>query len=374
MHRFLIVAVLSLLLGSHAARADEGRVYFGTYTKAGGSEGIYTAGFDEGSGKLGEPVLAAKVASPSFLTIAPSGKTLYAVSETAGADGGRVTAFRILASGLLEKLNDQSSGGDGPCHVSLSSDGKTLAVANYGGGSVASYRIGDDGALSAPVSVIQHTGSSVDPKRQKEPHAHSINFSPDGRFAYAADLGTDRIYLYAVDPATSALKRAGETVITPGSGPRHFSFRPDGQFAYVINEMTLKVNAFRVDAASGALTEVQSLSTLPEGTDPVGSTAEVVAHPSGKFLYGSNRGHDTIVVYAIDGATGQLTWVENEPIRGKTPRNFVVSPDGKWLLAAGQQSDSVTVFAIDARTGELEFADSQIKISSPVCIRFLTKF
>ena len=374
MHRFLIVAVLSLLLGSHAARADEGRVYFGTYTKAGGSEGIYTAGFDEGSGKLGEPVLAAKVASPSFLTIAPSGKTLYAVSETAGADGGRVTAFRILASGLLEKLNDQSSGGDGPCHVSLSSDGKTLAVANYGGGSVASYRIGDDGALLAPVSVIQHTGSSVDPKRQKAPHAHSINFSPDGRFAYAADLGTDRIYLYAVDPATSALKRTGETVITPGSGPRHFSFRPDGQFAYVINEMTLKVNAFRADAASGALTEVQSLSTLPEGTDPVGSTAEVVAHPSGKFLYGSNRGHDTLVVYAIDGATGQLTWVENEPIRGKTPRNFVVSPDGKWLLAAGQQSDSVTVFAIDARTGALEFADSQIKISSPVCIRFLTKF
>ena len=373
MHRSLIVAVLSLLLGSHAARADEGRVYFGTYTKAGGSEGIYTAGFDEGSGKLGEPVLAAKVASPSFLTIAPSGKTLYAVSETAGADGGRVTAFRILASGLLEKLNDQSSGGDGPCHVSLSSDGKTLAVANYGGGSVASYRIGDDGALSAPVSMIQHTGSSVDPKRQKEPHAHSINFSPDGRFAYAADLGTDRIYLYAVDPATSALKRAGETVITPGSGPRHFSFRPDGQFAYVINEMTLKVNAFRVDAASGALTEVQSLSTLPEGTDPVGSTAEVVAHPSGKFLYGSNRGHDTIVVYAIDGATGQLTRVENEPIRGKTPRNFVVSPDGKWLLAAGQQSDSVTVFAIEARTGELEFADSQIKIFSPVCIRFLKK-
>ena len=374
MHRFLIVAVLSLLLGSHAARADEGRVYFGTYTKAGGSEGIYTAGFDEGSGKLGEPVLAAKVASPSFLTIAPSGKTLYAVSETGGSEGGRVTAFRILASGLLEKLNDQSSGGDGPCHVSLSSDGKTLAVANYGGGSVASYRIGDDGALSAPVSMIQHTGSSVDPKRQKEPHAHSINFSPDGRFAYAADLGTDRIYLYAVDPATSALKRAGETVITPGSGPRHFGFRPDGQFAYVINEMTLKVNAFRVDAASGALTEVQSLSTLPEGTDPVGSTAEVVAHPSGKFLYGSNRGHDTLVVYAIDGATGQLTWVENEPIRGKTPRNFVVSPDGKWLLAAGQQSDSVTVFAIDARTGALEFADSQIKISSPVCIRFLTKF
>lgn len=371
MHRPLFVAVLSLLLGSHAARAEGGQVYFGTYTKAGGSEGIYTADFDGASGKLGEAVLAAKVASPSFLTIAASGKTLYAVSEVGGADGGQVTAFRILASGLLEKINDQSSGGNGPCHVSLSPDGKTLAVANYSGGSVASYRIADDGALSAPVTVIQHTGSSVDPKRQKEPHAHSINFSPDGRFAYAADLGTDRIYVYAVDGATSALKRAGETVITPGSGPRHFTFRPDGKFAYVINEMTLKVTAFRADAASGKLTEIQSIGTLPEGTAPVGSTAEVVSHPTGKFLYGSNRGHDTIVVYAIDEATGQLTRVENEPIRGKTPRNFVVSPDGKWLLAAGQQSDSVTVFAIDGTTGALEFADSQIQVFSPVCIRFL---
>lgn len=373
MHRSLFVATLSLLLGSHAAQAEDGRVYFGTYTKAGGSEGIYTAEFDGASGKLGDAVLAAKVASPSFLTIAASGKTLYAVSEVGGADGGRVTAFLILASGKLEKINDQSSGGDGPCYASLSPDGKTLAVANYSGGSVASYRIGDDGALSTPVSVIQHTGSSVDPKRQREPHAHSINFSPDGRFAYAADLGTDRIYLYAVDGAMSALKQAGETVITPGSGPRHFAFRPDGKFAYVINEMTLRVTAFRADAASGALTEIQSLSTLPEGTEPVGSTAEVVAHPSGKFLYGSNRGHDTIVVYAIDAASGKLTRVENESIRGKTPRNFVVSPDGKWLLAAGQQSDSVTVFAIDGTTGALEFADSQIKVYSPVCIRFLPK-
>jgi len=371
MHDRCLIAALLLLLVSRANAGDEGRVYFGTYTKAGGSEGIYTADFDGASGMVGNPVLAATVASPSFLTIAPSGETLYAVSEVGGADGGRVTAFRVLDSGQLEKINDRISGGDGPCHLSLSPDRKTLAVANYGGGSVASYRIDDDGSLSAPVSVIQHAGRSVDPKRQKEPHAHSVNFSPDGRFVYAADLGTDRIYVYAVDGATSALKRAGETVIAPGSGPRHFTFRPDGRFAYVINEMILQVTAFRADVASGALTEIQSLGTLPDGTAPFGSTAEVVAHPSGRFLYGSNRGHDSIVVYSIDEASGRLTRVENEPIRGKTPRHFVVSPDGKWLLAAGQQSDSVTVFAIDGKTGALDFADSQIKVSSPVCIRFL---
>lgn len=371
MHPCCLIAALFLLLVSRATAVDGGRVYFGTYTKAGGSEGIYTANFDGDSGKLGEPVLAAKVASPSFLAIESSGKTLYAVSEVGGADGGRVTAFRVLDSGQLEQINDQVSGGDGPCHLSLSPDQKTLAVANYGGGSVASYRIDEDGALSAPVSVIRHSGRSVDPKRQKEPHAHSVNFSPDGRFAYAADLGTDRIYVYSVDGTTSALEPVGETVITPGSGPRHFTFRPDGKFAYVINEMILQVTAFRADAASGALTEIQSLGTLPDGVAPFGSTAEVVAHPLGKFLYGSNRGHDTIVVYSIDESSGRLTRIENEPIRGKTPRHFVVSPDGGWLLAAGQQSDTVTVFAIDEKTGALDFADSQIRVSSPVCIRFL---
>ena len=371
MHRSLLSVAIALGLSVHAASAGESRVYFGTYTKEGGSRGIYTSLIDPGTGKLGEASLAAEVKSPSFLTIAPSGKTLYAVSEVGGAEGGRVTAFRILGSGLLEKINDQSSGGNGPCHVSLSADGRTLAVANYGGGSVTSYRIGDDGTLSAPVTTIQHAGSSVNPQRQKAPHAHSINFSPDGRFAYAADLGTDRVYVYAVDPATSALKTAGETVIEPGSGPRHSAFRPDGRFAYVINELTLTMNAFRADPATGALTLIQSLGTLPPGTEAVGSTAEVVAHPSGKFLYGSNRGHDSIVVYTIDEATGKLTYVENEPIRGKTPRNFVVSPDGKWLLAAGQASDTVTVFAIDAATGALEYAGSQVEVHSPVCIRFL---
>jgi len=370
--RFSLFSLLALTLSHSPVPAGESRVYFGTYTKAGESQGIYHAGFDDATGKLGGVVLAAELKNPSFLAIAPSGKTLYAVSEVADENGeGQVSAFRILESGKLDLINQVRSGGGGPCFVALTPDGKTLAVANYGGGSVASYRIADDGALSAPVSVIQHTGSSVDPNRQKAPHAHSINFSPDGRHAYAADLGTDRVYRYAVDPATGGLSASGETVITPGSGPRHFAFRPDGAYAYVINEMTLRMTAFRVDKASGELSEIQSLSTLPPGTEKIGSTAEVVAHPSGRFLYGSNRGHDSIVAYAIDGAGGQLRYLENEPIRGKVPRNFVVSPSGKWLLAAGQQSGTVTVFAIDDASGELTYADSEAKVWSPVCIRFV---
>lgn len=375
--RFLLAHFITLLAlpgTSSPAVADEARVYFGTYTKEGESQGVYVADFNGQTGKLGAVVLAAEVKSPSFLTISPSGKTLYAVSEVADVKGGGiVSAFRVLESGKLELINQEGSGGAGPCYVSVTSDGKFLAVANYGGGSVASYRLAGDGSLSAPVSVIQHRGSSVNPQRQAEPHAHSITFSPDDRFAYAADLGTDRLYRYAIDPSTGALTAAGETVITPGSGPRHFSFRPDGKFAYLINEMTLQMAAFKVDKDSGDLTEIQSISTLPEGSEPLGSTAEVVCHPSGRFLYGSNRGHDSIVAYGIDSGSGTLRYIENEPIRGKTPRNFVISPDGKWLLAAGQQSGTVTVFAIDGGTGALSYNDSEIKVWSPVCIRFLTK-
>jgi len=348
-------------------------VYFGTYTAANGSKGIYRATLDLGTGGLSEPVLAAELPSPSFLTIDAAGKHLYAVSEVGGPDGGLVTAFRIDDTGALERMNQQPSGGNGPCHISLGPDGATLLVANYGGGSVASYRVGKDGTLSAPVSVIRHEGSSVNPKRQREPHAHSINASPDGRFAHAADLGTDRIHRYAIDSATGALAPAGETALAPGSGPRHFAFRPDGKFAYVINELLLNVTAFRVDPDTGTLTEIQTIPTLPEGTPPVGSTAEVVCHPTGRFLYGSNRGHDSIVVYTIDGPFGKLTRVENEPLRGKVPRNFAITPDGHWLLAAGQESGTVEVLRIDPETGALEPVGSPIQIDRPVCIRFVRK-
>ena len=355
-------------------KAGESLVYFGTYTRGAESKGIYVSNFNDETGGLSDPVLAVAADNPSFLTLAPSGQTLYAVSEISGEGGaGLVSAYRVLDGGKLELINQQSSGGAGPCYVSVSPNGKVLALANYGGGSVASYRITDTGALSEAASFIQHTGSSVNAKRQAGPHAHSINFSSDSRFAYAADLGVDRVFIYSVDPSTGKLALAGETKVDPGSGPRHFSFRPDGKFAYLINEMTLKMTVFAVDRDSGALTAIQSLSTLPDGAEAEGSTAEVVCHPSGKFLYGSNRGHDSIVVYAIDAETGKLEYLENESIRGKTPRNFVVSPCGKWLLAAGQQSGNVTVFAVDQETGELTFSGTEIKVAAPVCIRFRVK-
>lgn len=360
----VLVSVLSLSAG-------EVPVYFGTYTRGGESKGIQVSTFDDEAGTLTSPVLAIEADNPSFLAFAPSGKTLYAVSEISGEGGaGRVSAYRVTGGGKLEWINQQSSGGAGPCHVSVSPDGRMLALANYSGGSVASFRLTDSGALSEVVSFIQHAGSSVNPKRQKGPHAHSINFSPDNRFAYAADLGVDKIFIYSVDPSTGGIAPAGETMVEAGSGPRHFAFRPDGKFAYLINELTLKMKAFAVDRDSGLLTGIQSLSTLPDGASPEGSTAEVVCHPSGRFLYGSNRGHDSIVVYGIDAETGKLKYRENEPIRGKTPRNFAVSPCGKWLLAAGQQSGNVTVFSVDQETGELTFHGSEIKVGSPVCIRF----
>lgn len=364
---FLLISFLAVLSSAGA----ESLVYFGTYTKGGDSKGVYVSTFDDETGRLSAPVLVAEMDNPSFLTLSASGKTLYAVSEVSGEGGaGSVSAYRVLDQGRLELINRRSSGGAGPCHVSMSPNGKVLALANYGGGSVASYLVSDTGALSEIVSSIQHSGSSINPKRQAGPHAHSINFSPDNRFGYAADLGTDRVFIYSVDTVTGELTPAGEAVATPGSGPRHFAFRPDGRFAYLINEMTLKMTAFSVDLVSGALHEIQTISTLPEGVDPEGSTAEVVCHPSGLFLYGSNRGHDSIVVYAVDRETGKLSYVENEPVRGKTPRNFVVSPSGKWLLSAGQQSGNVTVFAVNPENGGLTFNGTEIEIGSPVCIRF----
>lgn len=366
-----LLGLASTLFATRSGIADTS-VYFGTYTRGGDSRGIYLAKLDAEKGTLADPVLAAEVMNPSFLEIAPSGKTIYSVSEVADFEGGgAVSAFRIRGDGTLELLNRQPSGGAGPCHVSTTSDGRIVAVANYGAGSVSSYLVKEDGSLSPPASTIQHAGNSVHPKRQQGPHAHSINFSPDDRFAYAADLGTDSIFVYAVDPGTGGLEQVSETKLPPGSGPRHFAFRPDGKFAYVINEMTLTVTAFSVNADTGALTEIQEIDTLPEGTEKQGSTAEVVVHPTGAFLYGSNRGHDTIAVYSIDGASGKLERVENEPIQGEVPRNFAITPDGRHLLAAGQKSGTVAVFSIDAKTGELEFTGSRIEVGSPVCVRFL---
>ena len=330
------------------------------------------------SGALSAPELAATVTNPSFLALDPTRTHLYSVNEVGKFNDkptGSVSAFALDAvSGALTLINQESSGGNGPAHLSVDRAGKAVLVANYGGGSVASLPIGAGGRLEPAASVIVHQGSSVHPKRQTKPYGHSINMDPSNTFAYAADLGADRIFIYRLDPKTSALTPAAppSVALTPGSGPRHMSFHPGGTYAYVINELALTVTVFSRDAKTGALTEVQTISTLPAGVEevPAFSTAEVVVHPSGKFLYGSNRGHDSLVVYAIDQATGRLTLVQHESTQGSTPRGFGIDPTGRYLLAGNQRSDSLVPFRIDAGTGRLTPTGQTIKIGSPVSVVF----
>ena len=380
------LALPEIVPATSAARAAEppaGQfVWFGTYT--GGpakSEGIYVSRFDSVTGKLTAPVLAAAAKNPSFLAVHPTLPVMYAVSEVANADGkptGAVISLAIdEATGTLAAKNHQSSGGGGPCHVSVDRTGQVALAANYGGGSVICLGLAADGSLEpvvpgAPGGFIQHEGKGPNPQRQEGPHGHSINPSADGRFAVACDLGADKVFVHALDVAKATLAPHGFGRGTPGAGPRHFAFHPGGRYGYAVNELDMTVTAFAFDLQAGTLTEFLTLSTLPaDVTDTKGfSTAEIVAHPSGKFLYASNRGHDSIAMYAIDQGTGRLTFLGAEPIRGKTPRNFVIDPTGKFLLAAGQNSHTVTVFAIDGETGTLSFTGQSLDVPSPVCIRF----
>lgn len=383
-HTPLIVCALALSLfrpeWSPAAESggSGGRclVFFGTYTGE-KSRGIYVADFDRKAGTLSQPRIAAEIPSPSFLAIHPSGRFLYAVNEVGefrGERAGSITAYAIdRATGSLRQINQESVRGTGPCHVIVDPQGKNALVANYGGGSVAVLPIRDDGGLKAASAFVQHTGSSVNPARQKEPHAHSINLDPAGRYAFVADLGLDKVLIYAFDTAAGTLTAANppHVAVKPGAGPRHFDFHPSGRFAYVINELQSTVTAFRWNPIRRALEETQTLSTLPEGFQGNNSTAEVRVHPSGRFLYGSNRGHDSIAVFQIEAADGRLKWIENEATQGRTPRNFNIDPSGTWLLAANQDSDSVVVFKVDTATGALTPAGSRIELGRPVCVRFL---
>jgi 6-phosphogluconolactonase len=366
--------------GESPPRASGGRslfVYVGTYTGP-KSKGIYLLRLDAASGALTPLGLAAATESPSFLALHPNGRFLYAVNEVnefAGQKGGAVSAFAVQPdSGKLRLLNQQSSRGTGPCHLVVDRSGRTVLLANYSGGSVAALPVHADGRLGAATAFIQHKGTGTNPQRQEGPHAHSINVDPGNHFAVAADLGLDKVFVYRFDPTRSMLapNRDGPWVtVQPGSGPRHFAFHPTGRFGYVINEMACTVTAFAYDAARGLLKELQTISTLPDGVQEGYSTAEVQVHPSGKFLYGSNRGHDTIAVFRIDPETGKLTAVEHQPTQGKTPRNFGIDPTGTFLLAANQDSDTVVVFRIDPRTGRLKATGSGVAVPAPVCVKFL---
>lgn len=375
-------AVAVLCLGATAAAplgaATDLLVYVGTYTGT-TSKGIYVSHFNRSTGALGKPELAVATPNPSFLAITPDARFLYAVNEVnayGGKSTGSVSAYVLHKdTGLLTPLNRLPTDGADPAHLSVDRDGHTVLVANYTGGSVASYPIQPDGSLGPMVSFVQHVGKSVNPDRQAAPHAHEILTDPRNRFVYVTDLGLDKVMIYRFDSAQHSFTQAAppSARVAPGSGPRHLTFDASGAHAYVINEMACTIAAFTRDASNGSLTEFQTISTLPSGETPQpnDTTAEIVLAPSGKFLYGSTRGHDSITAFSVDPSSGRLTFVANTRLPGKTPRGFGITPDGAYMLVAHQNSDSVVVFRIDKATGTLAQTSSTITVGKPVDVTFV---
>ncbi|MEM7010965.1 MAG: lactonase family protein [Verrucomicrobiota bacterium] len=340
-----------------------------------GGGGIHLLEFDSESGGLTPQGLAAELERPSFLAVHPNGWFLYATNN----DGDReaktsshaVSFFIEPGSGKLHQLNEVETGGPTSAYIELDARGQLAMVANYRGKSIATFRIGADGKLSDRTQLMEHDGSSVSSPRQDEPHPHAIRIAPNQRFAYAPDLGTDEVFIYQIDHKEAKLVPALEPVakVDEGSGPRHFDFHPQLPAAYLINEMASTITFFRASEESGSLTAVQTISSLPANYEGRNSTAAIRVHPSGKFVYGSNRGHNSIVVMAAD-EKGFLKLVEHESTRGETPRHFAIHPDGKWLIAGNQRSGNLAVFEIDQETGALSPKGDLIEVASPSCIIF----
>lgn len=368
----LITAMLPI------AALAETLLYVGTNT-SGSSQGIYVSTFDETTGAISPPKLAAAIGNPGFLAMHPSKPLVYSVAGGKAADGtwkDEAAAFAVQPDGSLALLNTQPSGGSGPCHVAVDASGRVLLVANYNGGTVASYPIGDDGSLRPAASTVQHQGSSVNPQRQKEPHPHGIYPDPTRTRAYVPDLGLDKVLIYRLDAASGRLSpnAPADATTEPGGGPRHMAFHPNGRYAYVNLELTSRVAAYRVDAATGALKGFQVLSSLPAGASAEGnSTAETLVHPNGRFLYVSNRGHDSIAVFAIDPQDGSLRFVEATSTGGQTPRSFGLVPGGRFLVAANQNSGNITVFRIDPERGTLSREVADLAVDRPISVRFMRR-
>lgn len=352
-------------------------VFFGTYTRDSASKGIYAARLDAASGALSAPTVVAEITDPAWITLTPDQKVFYAIHGSPSQAIGFAVDAANAALTPLPLGNDASPAPSAPAvnppsHLAVDATGRVLLAANYRDGYVSAVPIHHDGTLGTP-NIIRHTGRGPDPKRQEKPHVHSVTLSPDNRFVMAADLGLDKVFSYALDPAAAKLTPANPPFVEtePGSGPRHFKFGRDGQHAYVINEMGGTITAFDYDAAHGALTPIQTISTLPPDFTGLKWNAEVRIHPNGRFLYGSNRTHDSIAVFAIDAATGKLTLVEIVSSGGKNPRNFALSPDGRWLVCGHQETPLVTVFGIDSGTGRLTPTNHAADVPSCVCVLFL---
>jgi 6-phosphogluconolactonase len=371
----LALCALSLVVNAREAARRKYLFYVGTYTDH-GSKGIYAYRFDSATGKSTSLGLAAESTAPSFLAMAASGRFLYAVNELSQFNGqptGAVSAFAIQPkTAKLTLLNQVPSRGEGPAHIALDRSGKYALVSNYDRGSIAVFPLLQDGRLGEATAFVQHKGSSVNKERQEGPHAHAAEFSPDNRFVIVADLGLDQLLVYRFDEARGTLGSDPQIVrAVPGAGPRHLVFDATGRHLYVINEMQSSVVAYAYDAANGALGELQIVSALPKGFPRTSEAAEIEMHSSGKFLFASNRGDDSIAVFAINPKDGTLTPVEIDSTGGKTPRNFVLDPTGAWLLAANQESDDIVVFRVDPGTGHLTRSGPELHVPSPVCVRFV---
>jgi 6-phosphogluconolactonase len=380
-HSLFCILSLAFLFSAFipAAAQDSGSYlfYVGTYTQGTKSKGIYAYRFDAATGDIKDLGLAVETANPSFVAADPTGKYLYAVNELQnyqGPNSGGVSAFSIdRTTSKLTFRNEVPSRGADPCYIIVDKEGKHVLVANYTGGSIAVFPILADGKLGEATAFVQHTGHGPNPKRQEAPHAHSIDLSPDERFAFVDDLGLDELLVYKYDAAKGTLTPNNPPFVKldPGVGPRHFALSPSGKFAYVIAEIGSSVTAFSVDLKAGTLNRLQTISTLPNDFKGENDDAEIHILPNGKFLYASNRGHDSIAVFAVDPQKGTLTKVEVVRTQGKEPRSFEIDPTGKYLFAENQNSDSIVIFRIDENTGRLTATGKTIEVPSPVDVKFV---
>lgn len=375
----LALLFLSTLLATAATAATRDYIaYVGTYTQGDGhGKGIYAYRYDATTAKITSLGIAAETTNPSWVAVRPGGHFLYAVNEVGNYEGsksGGVSAFAVdHATGKLTFLNEVASRGAGPCYISVDHTGKYVLVANYDSGNIAVFPILEDGKLGAATAFVQHTGHGTNPERQEGPHAHSIVLTPDNRFAIVNDLGLDELLVYKFDSTKGTLTPNSPPFakLDPGVGPRHFALAPNGKFAYVINEMGRSVTAFSADLHAGIFKPIGSVSTLPSGFSGRNDDAEIEVHPSGKFLYASNRGEDSIAVYAIDPVKGTLKQVADTPTGGKEPRSFAIDPTGTLLFAANENSDNIVIFRIDAKTGQLTPTAEKLDVPSPVSVTFL---
>jgi 6-phosphogluconolactonase len=349
-------------------------VFVGTYTETEGSqsEGIYVYRMDPSSGALTFERVIKDILNPSFLEIHPGGRFLYAVNEVQNYGrqaGGGVSACSI-ESDKVTLLNDQLSRGSDPCYVSVEQTGRFVLVANYTSGSVAIFPIQPDGQLGAASDVIQHAGSSVHPERQAGPHAHCILPDPTNRFAVAVDLGLDKLLIYQMDLENGKLHKHAEVDVQPGAGPRHLTFHPNGQFAYLINELNSTLVSYRYDPEHATFEDLQTVPTLPQDFKGENLCADIHISSDGRYLYASNRGHDSIVRFFIDQNTGLLTYRDHTSTEGREPRNFAIDPNGAFLLVANQKTNNIITFKINSKSGQLYNTGYEVKVSMPVCLEF----